>query len=297
MDCKLLNLYQISVINTFLIINIADFFDMNTPRALDHDGLDGVLPPPPPPFKKRKFWIGLAVLLVILLILFWLSTTKPGSDTTSLSKTELLLSTEGNIEPMESESIKLVSSSVQNDSSLVSASSQSNDQIESMSDINVSIDSNNSFLKETKKSELPISGQLSDPQPGFDKVVTITAENKYNSNNENVANSTQIYLFKVSSRELPSFSKDEAKRLTDLIDRCDTKIIVVGHTCSLGTAEFNDGLGLARATSMYQYLIRQGVNPDVITVRSEGMGKPVASNATRVGRRLNRRIELSCKNN
>lgn len=82
--------------------------------------------------------------------------------------------------------------------------------------------------------------------------------------------------------------------MTQFIEQCDNKVVIVGHTCNLGPEEFNYQLGLDRATAMQKILIEQGINPDILIIRSEGMNQPVASNSTKAGRILNRRVELLC---
>ena len=72
----------------------------------------------------------------------------------------------------------------------------------------------------------------------------------------------------------------------------DVDVEVAGHTCSIGTDEYNLGLSLRRAEAVRNYLVSKGVSADRLTVRGYGESRPVASNATREGRVQNRRVEL-----
>lgn len=72
----------------------------------------------------------------------------------------------------------------------------------------------------------------------------------------------------------------------------DVKVEVAGHTCNMGTEEYNLGLSLRRAEAVRNYLISKGVSADRLTARGYGESRPVASNATREGRAQNRRVEL-----
>jgi outer membrane protein OmpA-like peptidoglycan-associated protein len=72
----------------------------------------------------------------------------------------------------------------------------------------------------------------------------------------------------------------------------DVDVEVAGHTCSIGTDEYNLGLSLRRAEAVRNYLVSKGVSADRLTVRGYGESRPVASNATREGRAQNRRVEL-----
>ena len=65
-----------------------------------------------------------------------------------------------------------------------------------------------------------------------------------------------------------------------------------GHTCNIGTAEYNMGLSLRRANAVADYLEDKGVSKDRLITKGFGFSKPVALNSTEIGRSLNRRVEL-----
>jgi outer membrane protein OmpA-like peptidoglycan-associated protein len=72
----------------------------------------------------------------------------------------------------------------------------------------------------------------------------------------------------------------------------DVDVEVAGHTCNIGTDEYNLGLSLRRAEAVRNYLVSKGVSADRLTVRGYGESRPAVSNATREGRAQNRRVEL-----
>lgn len=72
----------------------------------------------------------------------------------------------------------------------------------------------------------------------------------------------------------------------------DVDVEVAGHTCSIGTEEYNLGLSQRRAEAVRNYLVSKGVSADRLTVRGYGESRPAVSNATREGRAQNRRVEL-----
>ncbi|HSO46527.1 MAG TPA: OmpA family protein [Rhizobiaceae bacterium] len=72
----------------------------------------------------------------------------------------------------------------------------------------------------------------------------------------------------------------------------DVDVEVAGHTCSIGTEEYNLGLSLRRAEAVRNYLVSKGVSADRLTVRGYGESRPAVSNATPEGRAQNRRVEL-----
>jgi outer membrane protein OmpA-like peptidoglycan-associated protein len=70
-------------------------------------------------------------------------------------------------------------------------------------------------------------------------------------------------------------------------------IVVEGHTCSIGTAEYNLALGERRAASVRDYLISRGVPAARLQTRSYGEESPKYDNSREETRRLNRRAALT----
>jgi len=69
-------------------------------------------------------------------------------------------------------------------------------------------------------------------------------------------------------------------------------VIAVGHTDSVGSAEYNLKLGERRARAVKAYLVTKGVNASRIYVESKGETQPIADNKTSAGRAKNRRVEI-----
>lgn len=70
-------------------------------------------------------------------------------------------------------------------------------------------------------------------------------------------------------------------------------IEAVGHTDSIGTEEYNQGLSERRAATVKNYLVDKGVPSDKIETRGMGESSPIATNQTREGRAKNRRVEIT----
>ena len=83
-------------------------------------------------------------------------------------------------------------------------------------------------------------------------------------------------------------------RLAQDIQAADSVSVVsvVGHTDAIGTESYNQGLSERRAAAVADYLIQQGVNPNLIRTRGMGEAQPVATNATPEGRAQNRRVDV-----
>jgi outer membrane protein OmpA-like peptidoglycan-associated protein len=90
--------------------------------------------------------------------------------------------------------------------------------------------------------------------------------------------------------------QDQAKLDQDVVNLKewgDIKVEVAGHTCSIGTDDYNRGLSQRRADAVRNYLINKGIPAGRLTARGYGESKPVADNATDDGRIENRRVELA----
>ena len=70
-------------------------------------------------------------------------------------------------------------------------------------------------------------------------------------------------------------------------------VTLTGHTDNVGNPENNRALGLKRAQSVCDYLVRKGISKKRFKVASEGEDSPIASNDTEAGRKKNRRIEIT----
>jgi peptidoglycan-associated lipoprotein len=70
------------------------------------------------------------------------------------------------------------------------------------------------------------------------------------------------------------------------------RVTIEGHTCNIGTAEYNLALGDRRATAVRDYLVSRGVPADRLQTISYGEERPKFDNAREETRRLNRRAAL-----
>ena len=68
-----------------------------------------------------------------------------------------------------------------------------------------------------------------------------------------------------------------------------------GYTDSVGSVDYNQGLGLRRAEAVYSILVANGVEPGRLVITSKGESDPIASNSTPKGRSRNRRVEIHVK--
>lgn len=82
-------------------------------------------------------------------------------------------------------------------------------------------------------------------------------------------------------------------QIADILKRYpDYNLRISGHTDNTGTAEANLKLSQNRARACYDYLVSKGIDVSRISSTGYGITKPVATNATPVGRSQNRRTEF-----
>jgi OmpA-OmpF porin, OOP family len=82
---------------------------------------------------------------------------------------------------------------------------------------------------------------------------------------------------------------DEAVRI---LGDSGPAVAIEGHTDWIGSDAYNAGLSERRANAVQAYLIEHGVSASRLSTAGYGESRPIASNDTREGRALNRRVEL-----
>jgi len=97
--------------------------------------------------------------------------------------------------------------------------------------------------------------------------------------------------------------KPEGKRATDaVINEMKTYggdvVLIEGHTCDIGSEQYNMGLGQRRADAVKSYMVQNGIAPERISTVSFGETQPAVPNTSPANRKLNRRavFELTISN-
>ena len=94
-----------------------------------------------------------------------------------------------------------------------------------------------------------------------------------------------------------SILKEESLRILDDIvltqhNNPEIEGEISGHTCDIGTKEYNQGLSERRAEAVVQYLIEKGVEADRLSYQGFGLTIPLNTNANLQERIINRRVEV-----
>jgi outer membrane protein OmpA-like peptidoglycan-associated protein len=100
-------------------------------------------------------------------------------------------------------------------------------------------------------------------------------------------------LFGFDSAALSTAARENLRNLANSLERYDnTDIVIIGHTDSIGSETYNQGLSERRARSAADFLQSVGVDRSRLVVEGRGETEPIADNETDEGRALNRRVEV-----
>ena len=84
----------------------------------------------------------------------------------------------------------------------------------------------------------------------------------------------------------------DAKAVTALKDNPAVRVKIIGHTDSIGSDGYNQGLSERRAQSVAKYLSSKGIASSRLMTEGRGESDPVAPNSVSAGRAANRRVEM-----
>ena len=100
-------------------------------------------------------------------------------------------------------------------------------------------------------------------------------------------------LFDFNSSALKSNAKTNIAKLVETLNKePDTEILVLGHTDNVGTLAANQKVSEARAKSVRDYAVSQGLAGGRVKTEGKNYSEPIASNDTDAGRADNRRVEV-----
>jgi len=105
-----------------------------------------------------------------------------------------------------------------------------------------------------------------------------------------------ILQFEFDSDELTAEGRKLLPEIIRIVtDRSVPEVDVIGHTDTTGTPQSNAALGLKRAASVRDLLVKAGLAAALIEVRSHGESDPLVRTADNAYEPRNRRVEVSVR--
>ena len=100
--------------------------------------------------------------------------------------------------------------------------------------------------------------------------------------------------FATDSAKITDYSMKKVRKFASfLLNHKGSLVHIVGHTDNRASDEYNMILSKKRAEAVKKALIELGVSPSRLSTEGRGERDPIASNATKQGMALNRRIEVT----
>ena len=110
------------------------------------------------------------------------------------------------------------------------------------------------------------------------------------------ANLEKVY-FKFDSYALTARAKEKLLQMAQLMkNNRKLSIQISGYADEIGTEEYNFNLGKMRAQAVKEFLVAQGVNPQMLSTISYGEKKPARKGSTSKAWKQNRRVEFKIVN-
>lgn len=104
-------------------------------------------------------------------------------------------------------------------------------------------------------------------------------------------------LFASGTANLNSGGDNHLAKLAGFLNKYPERTTMIeGHTDSVGSDAYNQGLSQRRADAVKSYLVAQGIDASRLTASGKGEGSPVGDNGSTTGRQQNRRVEVIIAN-
>lgn len=157
------------------------------------------------------------------------------------------------------------------------------------------------IVKETPSEITADNKEMS--KPNKDTITEPTVNQTLTKNNQQETIKTDVnkkddtsITFSVNSATLTPENQTYLDSIAGELKKTGAKVNLIGHTDNHGSYAFNIRLSRERAKAVSDYLIKQGVDPNKITIKAVGYNLPTADNSTEQGRARNRRVELKIEN-
>ena len=99
--------------------------------------------------------------------------------------------------------------------------------------------------------------------------------------------------FDLGKSQLPNDVQNRLDKMAEFLKaHPNLRVVVVGHTCNLGSEATNKRCGLLRANYIKNELVKRGVKPEQLEVESRWYKEPLVPNTSEANRKINRRVEF-----
>lgn len=156
------------------------------------------------------------------------------------------------------------------------------------------------YLPKNEKLDLSSSLQFQNQKKDFYLEKDKSHSNHSNNINQHHQDTIQkeefsVVFFDFDKDNPKQTSIEELKRVVDIAKQEDVNIKIEGHTDAIGSDEYNMGLSIRRALSVYKFFKQMGVSDGKMKYEGFGKSRPVDTNDTDEGRAKNRRVEIFLK--
>ena len=101
-------------------------------------------------------------------------------------------------------------------------------------------------------------------------------------------------LFAFDSDQVTPGARENLRKLAASLNRYpNTRMLIVGHTDSDGSADYNMDLSNRRAVAAADFIAGEGIDRARVGTAGRGEAEPIATNSSDEGRRQNRRVEIA----
>ncbi len=124
------------------------------------------------------------------------------------------------------------------------------------------------------------------------------AETVYDTEQQVVRNEIDLDADALFDFDKAELRPDALQALDELVARLREAVVmgafgIVGHTCDIGTTEYNQGLSERRAAAVRDYLIGKGFAAEELNSEGRGELEPRYPNDDEANRRKNRRVDIT----
>ncbi|MBX2996449.1 MAG: OmpA family protein [Bdellovibrionaceae bacterium] len=164
------------------------------------------------------------------------------------------------------------------DQELESETQRMNQQLTAAQAANLKLEKENAFNEKLKEIESQFSKNEADVYRQGDSLVV----------------RLKSVQFSASRSDLPAKSLPTLAKVNNVIKELGAeKVVVEGHTDSVGSKDVNQKISQERAQAVSQYLVSQSAAAsDKVEAVGYGFEKPITSNKTKEGRAQNRRVDI-----